>query len=101
VTTGLTGVVLSSKLFMPRPRVDLVGRERLFGRLREGLAARVTLVEGPAGSGKSTAVAQWLRHDRVAAGWVSLDRDDDDPKRCWRYVLLAVDEGTRASTRRP
>jgi LuxR family maltose regulon positive regulatory protein len=95
VTTGLTEVVLSSKLFMPRPRVDLVGRERLFGRLREGLAARVTLVEGPAGSGKSTAVAQWLRHDRVAAGWVSLDPDDDDPKRFWRYVLLAVAEGTR------
>src|SRR4051794_3104821 len=80
---------------MPRPRVDLVGRERLFARLREGLVARVTLVEGPAGSGKSTAVAQWLRHDRGPAGWVSLDRDDDDPKRFWRYVLLAVGEGTR------
>ena len=99
MTTGSTEVVLASKLFMPRPRVDLVGRERLFGRLREGLATRVTLVEGPAGSGKSTAVAQWLRHDDVAAGWVSLDRDDDDPKRFWRYLLLAAEQGTRGAGR--
>src|SRR5207247_10055053 len=39
---------------------------------------------------KSTIVADWLAHDDVTAGWVSLDGGDNDPKRFWRYLLLAA-----------
>src|SRR5215468_2989975 len=52
----------------------------------------LTLIVAPAGWGKSTLVADWLARDRVAAGWVSLDGGDDDPKRFWRYLLLAAGE---------
>src|SRR5262249_61543084 len=59
----------------------------------------VTLIVAPAGWGKSTLVADWLARDQVAAGWVSLDGGDDDPKRFWRYLLLAA--GQAASTAGP
>ena len=78
---------------VPRTRQALVARPRLEERLEESLHARLTLVSGPAGFGKSTLVAGWLgnamqRGDPVA--WVSLDAADDDPERFWRYVATAV-----------
>ena len=90
-------VVIATKLFAPAPRTSPVERHRLYDRMRGGLGAPITLVDAPAGWGKSTLAADWLRHDGVRAGWVSLDRADDDPHRFWRYLLLAatgVESGT-------
>jgi LuxR family maltose regulon positive regulatory protein len=84
------GEVLATKLFAPRARPGLVARNRLLVLLRSGLEVPLTILESPAGWGKSTAVADWLRRDRVKAGWVSLDDQDNDPKRFWRYLLLAA-----------
>jgi LuxR family maltose regulon positive regulatory protein len=82
--------VISTKLFRPDPRHQTVERTRLHDVLRLGCSLPLTLVVAPAGWGKSTLVADWLRQDRVTAGWVSLDGGDDDPHRFWRYLLLAA-----------
>jgi LuxR family maltose regulon positive regulatory protein len=74
-----------------------VERKRLHDVLRQGRALPLTLVVAPAGWGKSTLVADWLAHDGVSAGWVSLDRGDNDPKRFWRYLLLAADQAGSAA----
>jgi len=42
-------------------------------------------------------VADWLACDAVTAGWVSLDSGDNDPKRFWRYLLLAADQAGSAA----
>jgi len=86
-----TAPLLATKLFPPRPRVDLVHRERLIELLRTGVSAPLTVVRAPAGWGKSTLVAEWVHRDRVPVGWVSLDAGDDDPHRFWAYLLTAVD----------
>ncbi len=83
-------VVLATKLFPPRVRPSTVPRHRLLPALRQGLDVPLTLVCAPAGWGKSTLVGDWLRRDGIAAGWVSLDSEDEDPKRFWRYLLLAA-----------
>ena len=90
MTADASEVVIATKLFRPNPRHQTVERTRLHDLLRQGCTLPLTLVVAPAGWGKSTLVADWLMHDQVAAGWVSLDGGDDDPKRFWRYLLLAA-----------
>ena len=97
MTAGPAEVVISTKLFRPDPRHQTVERTRLHDLLRQGCSLPLTLVVAPAGWGKSTLVADWLRQDRVAAGWVSLDGGDDDPKRFWRYLLLAAGQAVPAA----
>ena len=100
MTAGTAEVVIATKLFRPNPRHQTVERTRLHDALRRGRMLPLTLVVAPAGWGKSTLVADWLAHDRISAGWVSLDSGDDDPKRFWRYLLLAADQAGLAGRRR-
>jgi len=74
-----------------------VERKRLHDVLRQGCTLPLTLVVAPAGWGKSTIVADWLARDAATAGWVSLDGGDNDPKRFWRYLLLAADQAGAAA----
>ena len=52
----------------------------------------LTVIRGPAGSGKSLLMAQWrlaaLRDRKVA--WLSLDEGDNEPVRFWSYVIAAL-----------
>ena len=67
-----------------------MARKRLHDLLLSGCTLPLTLVVAPAGWGKSTLVAEWLAHDGITAGWVSLDSGDSDPMRFWQYLLLAA-----------
>ena len=99
MTAGTAEVVIATKLFRPSLRQQSVERKRLHDVLRQGCTLPLTLVVAPAGWGKSTIVADWLAHDDVTAGWVSLDGGDNDPKRFWRYLLLAAGQaGSAAGT---
>jgi LuxR family transcriptional regulator, maltose regulon positive regulatory protein len=89
---GSAEVVITTKLFRPSLRQHTVARKRLHDMLSLGVTLPLTLVVAPAGWGKSTLVAEWLAHDGVTAGWVSLDGGDSDPMRFWRYLLLAADQ---------
>jgi LuxR family transcriptional regulator, maltose regulon positive regulatory protein len=82
---------LEAKLHRPRVPADLVRRERLFARLDEGCQRTLTLLSAPAGFGKTTLVCQWMAERRATLpiAWVSLDTEDNDPSRFWRYVLTA------------
>ena len=52
----------------------------------------LTVIRGPAGSGKSVLMAQWrvtaLDYRKVA--WLSLDEGDNEPIRFWSYVIAAL-----------
>ncbi len=96
-TAGAAEVVIATKLFRPNLRHQTVQRSRLHDVLRQGRTLPLTLIGAPAGWGKSTLVADWLRQERVAAGWLSLDAGDDDPKRFWRYLLLAAGQAGAAA----
>ena len=104
--------ILSTKLFVPSARIELVPRPHLFRRLGEGLLHKLILVSAPAGFGKTTLVAQWLQQERSEASadadrpddsspdllspahfaWLSLDESDNDPTRFWAYVIAALDK---------
>jgi len=88
-------LLLKTKLTVPLPRVELVERPRLLDQLNDGLwregnfARKLTLVSAPAGSGKTTLIAEWLRREGHSSTWLSLDESDDDPARFLVYLVAA------------
>lgn len=93
--------LLQTKLHVPHARPDLVARPRLLAALDAGVgddqrhwAHKVTLLTAPAGFGKTTLLATWLRRKDKAlpapAAWLSLDEDDDDLARFLTYLTAAL-----------
>jgi LuxR family maltose regulon positive regulatory protein len=106
--------LLTTKLYVPPVRFNLVPRPRLLDRLQAGLAGKLTLIAAPAGFGKTTLVSAWLSQLRIEneqlktfdqdtnaqfsilnsqfkVAWVALDKGDNDPMRFWSYVIAALD----------
>jgi len=62
-------ILLATKLHPPVVPAQIVARERLFARLREGRGRRLSLVACPAGFGKSTLLAAWREADAGGPRW--------------------------------
>jgi LuxR family transcriptional regulator, maltose regulon positive regulatory protein len=106
--------LLTTKLYIPATRSDAVPRPRLLELLDRGLACKLTLIAAPAGFGKTTLIADWLRQIETAElriekhldpgsnsqfsilnsqfkiAWLSLDDDDNDPVHFLTYLIAAV-----------
>src|SRR5215472_2315781 len=82
--------ILATKLYISRPRPNVVSRPRLLARLNEGLHCRLILISAPAGFGKTTLVSEWVAGIERPAAWLSLDETDSDPARFLRYLVAAV-----------
>ncbi|MEJ2710785.1 MAG: AAA family ATPase, partial [Anaerolineales bacterium] len=82
--------LLTTKLYIPPLRSDLVPRPHLYDRLNQGSNRKLTLVSAPAGFGKSTLVSGWLAESGIRAAWLSLDQGDNDPVRFWMYLIAAI-----------
>ncbi|MGB6457129.1 MAG: hypothetical protein WBH47_21880, partial [Streptosporangiaceae bacterium] len=89
---GAAGLLLADKLRIPRPGVAVLARPRVAARIDAAVGCPVTLITGPAGAGKTIAVAQWAAARPAARrpAWVTLDADDADPARFWQYVTSAL-----------
>jgi LuxR family maltose regulon positive regulatory protein len=82
--------LLLTKLFVPQVRANRVARPALVARLNRGLAGKLTLVSAPAGFGKTTLVADWLRQVDRPCTWLSLDEGDNDASRFLTYLTAAL-----------
>ncbi len=82
--------LLYTRLRPPPVREKQVVRFRLLERLAAALRQRLTLVCAPAGYGKTTLLSQWVERLPGPAGWVSLDRGDNDLAQFLRYLLAAI-----------
>ena len=96
VAVPLRGQLVETKTLAPRPRRDLVPRERLSAVVAPGSHTALTLLSAPAGFGKTTLLVGLVedlarRSEEHAVAWVSLDERDRDPGRFWSYVLHAVE----------
>jgi LuxR family transcriptional regulator, maltose regulon positive regulatory protein len=86
----LGDTLLTTKLFVPSVRPDLVVRRRLTARMDEGVRGRLTLVSAPAGFGKTTLLGEWGLETGMPLAWVSLDEGDNDVGRFLTYVATAM-----------
>jgi LuxR family maltose regulon positive regulatory protein len=87
-------LLLFSKLQPPRLPAKLVERKALLRCLDSSLVHPVTLLQAPAGFGKTTLIAQWIARSRSHEHfphviWLSLDAGEDDPIRFWRALIRA------------
>ncbi len=83
--------VVETKFQAPATRSEWVERRELVGSLA-GITARLVLVGAPAGSGKTTLVAQWRSSpaERRQFAWISLDPGDNDSARLCGHVVYAL-----------
>ncbi len=109
----LTDPLLTTKLYIPPVRPELVPRPRLIQRLDEGLGRKLTLISAPAGFGKTTLLSEWIHSrgrvtqpqgavststpERSEVGtapprvaWLSLDEGDNDLARFLTYFVSAL-----------
>jgi LuxR family transcriptional regulator, maltose regulon positive regulatory protein len=87
---GAGGLLLATKLFVPRPRPDLVPRPRLLDRLDAGLEAGwCSLLSAPAGAGKTSLLAAWLAQLDRPVAWLTLGERDQDAHLVLRYLVAA------------
>lgn len=86
--------LLTTKLYIPLVRPDLVPRPRLLERLNAGsrAACKLMLISAPAGFGKTTLLSEWIDQCRLRArvAWLSLDEGDNDLVRFLSYVFAAL-----------
>jgi LuxR family maltose regulon positive regulatory protein len=88
----VSDTLLATKFYIPPKLPNLVSRQRLLKRLDDGLQGgnRLTLISAPAGYGKTTLLAEWIRRSKFLTAWLSLDTGDNDPTRFLSYLITAL-----------
>ena len=86
----MTRPLLTTKLYIPPIRPELVSRPRLIERLNAGLHRKLSLISAPAGFGKTTLVSEWVARSERPAAWLSLDGGDNDFTRFLTYFVAAL-----------
>ena len=82
--------ILSTKLYIPMPRTNVVLRPRLIERLNAGLDRKLTLISVSAGFGKTTLVSEWVAACERPIAWLSLDEGDNDTTRFFTHLVAAL-----------
>jgi LuxR family transcriptional regulator, maltose regulon positive regulatory protein len=58
----------------------------------DAIAAKLVLIDAPAGHGRTTLLAQWVSEAaaRRSLAWISLDPGDNGPARLWQHVITSL-----------
>ncbi|MFN8418932.1 MAG: AAA family ATPase [Anaerolineae bacterium] len=85
----MVGLLLTTKLYAPRPRHNVVPRPRLVAQLEESvrIGRALTLIAAPAGFGKTTLLGEWLAAGEYQPVWLSLDEGDNDIASFLPYLI--------------
>ncbi len=88
--------LLRTKLFIPSIHGKFISRPRLVQQFEAGVqpGQRLLLISAPAGSGKTTAITEWVQQAQTEnlqkIGWYSLDESDNHPVQFWSYLFAAM-----------
>ena len=82
--------MLPTKIVIPNTRNDVVERPRLYEVLINNKQKKVTIVQAPAGYGKTTFITQWIKKMQLSAAWLTLDHLDNEPNRFWLFLFKSI-----------
>ena len=82
-------LLVRAKLRPPQLPPHYVRRPRLFGLVDAAIAAPLTLLVAPAGSGKTSLLAGWAAESAFPTAWLALDEGDSGPAHLWRASSLS------------
>lgn len=88
-----TAPLIETKLQPARPGPQQITRNRLDELLAQASERLLTVIRAPGGFGKTTLALYWvdaLRARGDAVAWLSLDTDDNEPRRFLQYVIRAL-----------
>jgi LuxR family maltose regulon positive regulatory protein len=93
IAADLYEVAGSTSHFRPGlPQPPSVSRPDLVRRIEEGMSGRLVLLTAPAGWGKSSLLAEWVRATSMDVAWVNCDRIASDASRFVRLVVSSLNQ---------
>lgn len=84
--------LLRTKFSVPLIPAEFVHRPRLVERIHRGVKGPLTLLSAPAGFGKTNLLVEWVMQSPLSVAWLTLDREDNDLVRFFRYLTSALQE---------
>ena len=82
--------LLTTKLYIPPTRPNLVPRPNLIEQLNQGVKGKLVLISAPAGFGKTTLLSDWVGESDLPAAWLSLDKGDNEHSQFLIYFIAAL-----------
>lgn len=82
--------ILTTKLYVPRTRPNVVLRPRLTEQLNIGSNQKLMLISASAGFGKTTLLSEWVAQCEHPVAWLSLNEGDSDHTRFLTYFVSAI-----------
>lgn len=92
--TDFRSIYIRTKTRVPAQAAELIDRPRLMEMLTRAAAARVVLIQAPAGYGKTSLLQQWsarLSDQGARIAWFTPDAGDRDPKVFLNYLVQALE----------
>lgn len=85
--------LMLTKLIRPNPRKNYIVRSEIFKKLRRIEDCKLTIIEGSAGSGKTTVISSYISESNIEnVRWFALDENCNDIFMFWNYFVESVKE---------
>ncbi len=82
--------LLRAKISVPQIPSGTIARPRLTERIHRSVERPLTLLAAPAGFGKTHLLIEWTKQTRLPVAWLTLDGEDNDLDRLFRYLIGAL-----------
>ncbi len=86
-----------TKFYIPYTENKIVNRENVLCKLNKAREKKLTIVNAPAGYGKSTAVSSWVKQNinNISCCWITLDEQDVEESVLWHNIIYSVNQNEK------